>query len=189
MSKAREIRRELARLRRQYRWECKHGFIKDPVAGQDLYKICSWTAAIFAWEFGGKLTGYTHEREWKSRANNSAIIVAKGLGHDFCIVDDRWLVDFWAWTGRVLSFRERDLYDLANPRDDAIVDVLYGDRSTWVDTQKWVIGHMGPGRNVDFLGDCLGCVRRIGYPILGDQSALDKRIASAHRLWEGNRSA
>ena len=64
---------------------------------------------------GGKLTGYLHQRG--PRPNNSAVIVAKGLGHDFCLIDGRWLVDFWAWTGHCLPFRERDLYDLQNPRD------------------------------------------------------------------------
>lgn len=115
MNLSREIRRELKRLRRQYRWELAHGFIKDPTTGLDLYRMCSTTAAIFVWEFGGKLTGYLHQRG--PRPNNSAVIVAKGLGHDFCLIDGRWLVDFWAWTGHCLPFRERDLYDLQNPRD------------------------------------------------------------------------
>lgn len=186
MSKAREIRKELARLRRQYRWECEHGFIKDKATGKDLYTICSWTAAIFAWEFGGKLVGYTHRRECMNRANDSAIVVAPGLGHDFCIVDDRWLVDFWAWTGHRLPFRERDLYDLENSRDNVIVDCLYGDRSTWQDTQEWMMKVW----SLDGLGSFLGAVRRIGYPIvINNGPPLLERIAHAHRLWENKYSA
>lgn len=173
MNKPREIRRELARLRRQYRWECAHGFVKDPVTGRDLYGMCSWTAAIFTWEFNGQQIGYTHGREHGWPANDSAVIVAKDLGHDFCLIDGRWLVDFWAW--RV--FHERDLYDLQNPRDNTIVNALYGDRSAWRDTHDRYMNWCGH----DVVGEYFGVIRRIGYPLKGDQLALDRRIASASR--------
>jgi hypothetical protein len=179
VNKPREIRRELARLRRQYRWELAHGFIREPGTGMDLYQMCSWTAAIFTWEFNGQQIGYTHGREHGGPANDSAVIVAKGLGHDFCIINGRWLVDFWAW--RV--FHERDLYDLQNPRDNAIVDHLYGDRSTWRDTHDRYMNWCGH----DVVGEYLGCIRRVGYPLKGDQLALDRRIASAHELRESRR--
>jgi hypothetical protein len=104
--------------------------------------------------------------------------VAKGRGHDFCLVDGRWLVDFWAW--RV--FHERDLYDLTNPRDSAIVSILYGDRSTWMDTQETYWNWDGQ----DVVGEYLGVVtERLGYPIvINNGPPLTERIAHAHRIWE-----
>lgn len=156
MSRYQEIRSEMDRLRRRFMEESKRGFFtRDPVSGNHLYQLCSTTAAIFAYEFGGKITGYLHKRG--PTQNNSAVIVKEGFGHDFCVIDDQWLVDFWAW----YTFQEKDLYDLWSPEDDAIVDHLYGNRTTWGDTRKIFLDRCG----VDVENVNIGIVKRIGYEL------------------------
>ena len=49
-------------------------------------------------------------------------------GHDWLVVDDRWLVDFWI---KPYLEVDRALYDLKNPTDQAEVEHLYGDRKEW----------------------------------------------------------
>lgn len=55
-------------------------------------------------------------------------------GHDFAIVDDRWIVD--PWVRLVESESGRICFDLASPADRAIVEDLYGPRERWIDAEQ-----------------------------------------------------
>jgi hypothetical protein len=50
-------------------------------------------------------------------------------GHDFAVVEDRWLIDPWA--KQVRCAYDRVAYDLMDPRDFAIVRARYGRRDNW----------------------------------------------------------
>ncbi|WP_109479902.1 hypothetical protein [Paraburkholderia sp. C35] len=51
-------------------------------------------------------------------------------GHDFCVVDGRWIVD--PWVRLVEGESERICFDLDCTDDVATIDDLYGDRSRWI---------------------------------------------------------
>ena len=50
-------------------------------------------------------------------------------GHDFAVVDRRYIVDPWILETEHLSARA--VFDMKNPADAAEVRRLYGDRSSW----------------------------------------------------------
>lgn len=50
-------------------------------------------------------------------------------GHDFCVVDDRWIVD--PWVRLVEGESNRICFDLTSEDDRAVILDLYGDRSRW----------------------------------------------------------
>lgn len=50
-------------------------------------------------------------------------------GHDFAVVDRRYIVDPWIVETEHLS--DRAVFDLKNPADHAEVRRLYGDRRSW----------------------------------------------------------
>jgi N12 class adenine-specific DNA methylase len=50
-------------------------------------------------------------------------------GHDFALLDNRWLIDPWARL--VASKREQIVYDLREPEDAEAVARIYGDPSRW----------------------------------------------------------
>lgn len=51
-------------------------------------------------------------------------------GHDFAIVDDRYLID--PWVRLVAAVEEQIFYDLSNPADAAKANVIYGPRQLWL---------------------------------------------------------
>ncbi len=50
-------------------------------------------------------------------------------GHDFAVVDDRYIVDPWIVETERLS--DRPVFDLKNPNDRTEVRRIYGDRKSW----------------------------------------------------------
>ncbi len=52
-----------------------------------------------------------------------------GDGHDFAIVDDRYLVDPWARL--VEAVRDQIVYDLEDADDLLLVEKIYGPRKNW----------------------------------------------------------
>jgi len=60
-------------------------------------------------------------------------------GHDFAIVDYRWLVDPWARL--VACVRDRIVYDLQDPKEARMVAELYGDPERWSFSGTSSIGH------------------------------------------------
>ncbi|MBK6776781.1 MAG: hypothetical protein IPG74_13405 [Flavobacteriales bacterium] len=50
-------------------------------------------------------------------------------GHDFAVIEDRWLVDYWAW--HVLRLVATPIFDLRNNADRKEVVRLYGPSLKW----------------------------------------------------------
>ncbi|MGX5873001.1 hypothetical protein MJ547_04465, partial [Burkholderia gladioli] len=55
-------------------------------------------------------------------------------GHDFCVVDGRWIVD--PWVRLVEGESDRICFDLADPSDAATIDDLYGPRERWGEAKR-----------------------------------------------------
>lgn len=50
-------------------------------------------------------------------------------GHDWLVVDDRWIVDIWA---KFYDNFPKAVFDLQNPQDRAFIEHAYGPRDTWM---------------------------------------------------------
>lgn len=61
-------------------------------------------------------------------SNPASSIGADFGGHDFALVDGRWIVDAWAVD---LSCHDRAVLDLEHPDHAEAIGKLYGDRSKW----------------------------------------------------------
>ncbi len=81
--------------------------------------ICTHSAILVAKAFSGVVLGYLSE-------NNPAAELGEAYapGHDFAIIDERWLVDYWAW--RTTDLLDLPVLDLAAAGDLAIATRLYG---------------------------------------------------------------
>lgn len=68
--------------------------------------------------------------------NPGSAIAVECEGHDFALVDGRYIADGWlVWIAVNLPFPERvypGIYDLENPEDKAEIERLYGDRTKWL---------------------------------------------------------
>jgi hypothetical protein len=74
--------------------------------------------------------GFHHED------NPGAQVSANAGGHDFALVDNRYIVDPWIKETEGLS--DRSVFDLKDPKDAEIISRFYGDRKRWqqVDPQS-----------------------------------------------------
>jgi hypothetical protein len=86
--------------------------------------ICTHSAIQVARAFRGVVLGYHAE-------NNPTAEIGEAYshGHDFAVIDDRWLVDYWAW--RTTDLLELPVLDLATVGDLAIATRLYGHGRHW----------------------------------------------------------
>lgn len=112
-----------AMWKRQEEWREAHPDEDRPLVceGVGLVGRCTDTASWLAERLGGVVHGYRH------KDNPEAVLGKDEFGHDFVIVSDRWLVDWWARD----NYQERDLYDLGDPADRELVRRLYGDPEKW----------------------------------------------------------
>ena len=83
---------------------------------------CTNSARLLAHRHKGKVVGYVVHDPTKD-----ARIGAYSLGHDFAIIDNRWLVDYWA--KHVDGSREAAVLDLEQDREEILK--LYGDPGDW----------------------------------------------------------
>jgi hypothetical protein len=122
------IRRELDRLARKVEAAWKE-HEKKPSHGDEPFTCpgigsigrCTNTAVYLADKLGGVVYGYAIED------NPEAEVGATEGGHDFAMIDDRWLVDFWAKD----TYQLPDLYDITKPSDKKLVRKRYGDVLKW----------------------------------------------------------
>jgi hypothetical protein len=112
-----------AMWKRQEAWEADHPNRYRPLVcdGIGLVGRCTDTSVWLAERLKGVVHGYHHED------NPTAVLGETEGGHDFLLIDDRWLVDWWAKD----TYQERDLYDLKKLEDQAEVERLYGDPKNW----------------------------------------------------------
>jgi hypothetical protein len=85
---------------------------------------CVDSAVKVVEKFRGRVVGY------KCSRNPSSLI---GLniceGHDFAIVEERFIVDYWAF--RIACVIDRPVLDLTTRQDCQIARQIYGDNNTW----------------------------------------------------------
>jgi hypothetical protein len=81
--------------------------------------VCSQASEVTQAIVGGVIMGY-----W-SKNNPTAELGRSEGGHDFLIVDDEWVLDFWA----AAYYGERPIHNLKT--DATEIARLYGDRSKW----------------------------------------------------------
>jgi hypothetical protein len=123
-----KIRRELDRVGRlvEAAWKTHertpgHGDRPFICPGVGVVGICTHSSVYLADRLGGAVYGYLIED------NPEAKIGGAEVGHDFTVVDDRWLVDFWAKD----SYQLPDLYDMTDPDERRQVRERYGDPGKW----------------------------------------------------------
>lgn len=86
--------------------------------------ICTASANRIAQRFGGVVLGY------QSASNPAASIGLPAIdGHDFALIDDRWLVDYWAW--HVAGIAAQPILNLSNAADRTAACVHYGPANVW----------------------------------------------------------
>lgn len=90
-------------------------------AGVGVVGRCTDAAIYLADRLDGEVHGYQIED------NPEALVGSFEGGHDFAVVDKRWLVDFWAKD----TYQLPDLYDMADPLESIEVRRQYGDPSKW----------------------------------------------------------
>jgi len=112
-----------AMWKRHEAWEAAHPGEYRPLVcdGIGLVGRCTDTSVWLAARLKGVVHGYHHDD------NPDAALGEGEGGHDFVIVDGRWLVDWWAKD----TYQERDLYDLQDPADQELVLRLYGPADAW----------------------------------------------------------
>lgn len=128
MTKLEKIERELYVLKakveaawREHEKNPDHGNYPFMCPEVGVVGTCTNTAAYMADKFDGEIYGYT------TRENPTAVVGGPEYGHDFTLVDDRYLVDFWAQD----TYSYPWLYDLKDPLDLKEVQKMYGDRKKW----------------------------------------------------------
>lgn len=123
-----QIRKELNQLAEKVKaaWkihEKKPDYGNEPFVchGVGVVGRCTDSALYLAGRLGGDVYGYSIED------NPEAQVGATEGGHDFAVVDKRWLVDFWAKD----TYQLPDLYDMTDPVESGEVRWQYGDPSKW----------------------------------------------------------
>lgn len=81
---------------------------------------CTTTANWLADRLGGEVVGYF------SDDNPTAELGSIEGGHDFVLVDGRYIVDWWA---KDIGYAKRRVYDVS--KDKGIISKLYGDPAAW----------------------------------------------------------
>jgi hypothetical protein len=104
----------------------KPDFVKLAEAWEKLAKapfVCSQAAEISQEILGGVIMGYWSEN------NPIAELGHSEGGHDFLIVDDEWIIDFWA----AAYCGECPIHNLKT--DAAEIRKLYGPRCKWFESK------------------------------------------------------
>jgi hypothetical protein len=104
-------------------------YVRDPSTadredtGDDGLGLCVTGASEIAARFNGRVVGYL------SADNPRAALGTDEGGHDFALLNDRYIVDPWA---KHVSSQARATLDLVCSEDAPLARALYGDRATWV---------------------------------------------------------
>lgn len=119
-----EIESFLAHLTSSEQYDEEEGcyYWDNPSGGNRLDSgICTNGAELVAKKFGGKVFGYYLGHGESALVGNT--------GHDFALVQDRFLVDWW---GANVEGTSKPVYDLQDQGDAQEVSKLYLPRESWV---------------------------------------------------------
>ena len=90
--------------------------------GESVFQ-CTASARRVAEEFGGRVVGFYRAE------NPTAEIADCEDGHDFALIADRFVVDYWA--SYATGVTDLAVYDLSDAHDHATVLRLYGPKDAW----------------------------------------------------------
>lgn len=93
--------------------------------------VCTASALFLQKIVGGKVMGYSMEN------NPGTSLEHLADGHDFLLVDNRYIVDFWV--KKVEGVTDRAVLDLQRSSDKKIAREMYGLKSNWETVQESVI--------------------------------------------------
>lgn len=88
--------------------------------------VCTSAAILVAETYFGSVWGYS------ARDNPTALIGGSRFpceGHDFALIQERWVVDYWA--NRVAQVSPKPVLDLNQLRDRRLASSLYGASQYW----------------------------------------------------------
>jgi hypothetical protein len=87
---------------------------------------CTDSAMKVAKEFRGRVVGYS---AWRNRS----ALVGSGFceGHDFALIEDRFIVDYWAF--RVARLIPKAVFDLNRREDRHLATRFLGSEKCWED--------------------------------------------------------
>ncbi len=85
----------------------------------------------YACEISKLYPGRTRLFGFNSEDNNKSAIAHDFGGHDFAVLDNRFIVDPWIPEITNGEYGKRSVFDLNDKRDNAIVNRLYGPRESW----------------------------------------------------------
>lgn len=88
--------------------------------------ICTTSARMIAEKFGGQVFGYKIKRE----EGNENLIGYWCYGHDFAFIDDRYIVDWWAYHVDE-SPTDRVIFDTTDPSIMENLFTYYLPRDRW----------------------------------------------------------
>lgn len=87
---------------------------------------CTQTAAYIAAQLGGEVWGYEY-------ADNPEALLGKWeFGHDFALIDGRFIVDWWATEYGSEPIDHPGVLDLTDATDGARAAAWYGRREQWI---------------------------------------------------------
>jgi len=89
----------------------------------DTIFICTHSARRVAAQFSGRVVGFNRE------SNPLAAIAEDQDGHDFAIIGERLVVDYWA--SRVTGILDCGIFDLTDVEDRTEIARLYGPTESW----------------------------------------------------------
>lgn len=86
--------------------------------------ICTYSALQVARRFGGVVLGY-------HSFDNPTAFIGKPYydGHDFALINGRWLVDYWGWY--VAGIAPNPILDMLSAEDRNAARILYGPTNVW----------------------------------------------------------
>ncbi len=90
--------------------------------GESVF-CCTTSARRVVDFFGGRVVGFFVDE------NPTAKITANDDGHDFALIAERYVVDYWA--AYVAGVTERAVFDLLDETDAVTISRLYGVKDAW----------------------------------------------------------
>jgi len=124
MTTAGQLQRFVATLRAEERYDSDEGRWTFQSGGTCC--CCTDAAVKVAKAFGGRVVGYAASK------NRSALVGAAHCGgHDFALVENRFIVDYWAF--RAARLIAKPVLDLNRQEDRELSGLYYGNAESWED--------------------------------------------------------
>ena len=136
------------------------------------------TCTGFAVEIFQRNMGCAKIYGFDSEENPTSMIAALAGGHDFAVLEDRYIVDPWLTEvesgeitihgGMVVPVNGQLVFDLNDPEDEKIITELYGDRSKWrrmpkLEADTWIVIDPGQRKATEQAEACIQSMDSDGW--------------------------